>query len=91
MKIKHKIDTEFISICQNILNKNLTLNEWNLTESCDQFQSKKYFGGFDGTENEFTFSYYNKGGKEFWFQLPLSDVDKVISKIITEVEIREAD
>jgi len=91
MGIKHKLDTEFISICQEILKENLDLKDWKLVESTDQFQTKKYTGGFDGTENEFTFSYYDESGKEFWFQLPLSNIEKVEEGIIKEVEIRKAE
>jgi len=91
MAIKHKIDTEFISICQQILKENLDLNEWNLIESSNQFQTEKYCGGFDGTENEFTFSYYDESGNEYWFQLPLSDIEKVENGIIKELEIRKAE
>ena len=91
MKINHKINSEFISICQQILRKNLDLKDWNLIESSDQFQTEKYCGGFDGTENEFTFSYYDESGNEFWFQLPLSDIEKVEKGMIKEIEIREAE
>lgn len=91
MRMKHKIDTEFILICQQILKENLDLNDWNLIESSDQFQTEKYCGGFEGTENEFTFSYYDEKGAEFWFQLPLSDIEKVEKGMITEVEMRKAE
>jgi hypothetical protein len=91
MEIKHKIETEFISVCQQILEENLDLNGWNLIESSDQFQTKNYCGGFDGTENEFTFSYYDKNRNEFWFQIPLSDIEKIEKRIIKEVEIRNAE
>ena len=91
MTNKLKIDAEFISICKQILSKNLDLNEWNLIESSDQFQTEKYCGGFEGTENEFTFSYFGENGNEFWFQLPLADIEKVEKGIITEVEIRKAE
>ena len=91
MRINHEIDAEFISICKQILNENLDLNDWNLIESSDQFQTEKYCGGFDGTENEFTFSYFDEKRNEFWFQLPLGDIEKVEKGIITEVEIRKAE
>lgn len=91
MAIKHKIDTEFISICHKILKENLDLESWSLIESSDQFQTEKYCGGFDGTENEFTFSYYDENKQEFWFQLPLSDIKKIEQGIITEVEVIKPD
>lgn len=85
-----KIDSEFISICQQILKENLELNEWSLIESSDQFRTENYCGGFDGTENEFTFSYYDINRNEFWFQLPLSDIKEVEKGTITEIEMRKA-
>ena len=91
METKHKFDSEFITICQQILQENLDLKDWNLTESSDQFQTNKYCGGFDGTENEFTFSYYDENGNEFWFQLSLLDIKKVEKGIIKEIEIKKAE
>lgn len=91
MENKHKIDSEFIGICKQITEENLDLSEWELIESSDQFQTEKYCGGFDGTENEFTFSYFDKNGNEFWFQLALSDIKKVEKGIIKEIEIRKAE
>ncbi len=86
-----RIDEEFVSICQEILKEGLDLNSWGFVESSDQFQTVKYCGGFDATENEFTFSYYDNNGKEFWLQLPLTDIEKVVNGIIIEIEIREAE
>lgn len=91
MEIKHRIDAEFIGICKQIIKENLDLNSWKLIESSDQFQTEKYCGGFDGTENEFTFSYYDEKGSEFWFQLPLLDIKKAENGMIKEIEIRKAE
>ncbi len=91
MSIIHKIDSEFISICRQILNENLGLKDWDLISSCDQFQTENYCGGFEGSEGEFTFSYYDKNRNEFWFQLPLSDIEKVEKGIITGLEMRKAE
>ena len=88
--MKHKFEPEFLEICRKISQENLDLNEWNLIESSDQFQTNKYCGGFDGTENEFTFSYFDDNNIEFWFQLPLSDIKKVETGMITEIDIRKA-
>ncbi|GGZ94477.1 hypothetical protein [Algibacter mikhailovii] len=91
MVTKHKIDSEFIEICRQIIKENLDLCDWELVESSDQFQTEKYCGGFDGIENEFTFSYFNEYRDEFWFQLSLSDIKKVEKVIIKEIEIRKAE
>ena len=88
--MRHKFEPEFLEICCKISQDNLDLNEWNLIESSDQFQTNKYCGGFDGTENEFTFSYFDDNNVEFWFQFPLSDIKKVETGIITEIDIRKA-
>ncbi|MCR8668045.1 hypothetical protein NO995_10155 [Aestuariibaculum sp. M13] len=91
MVTKHKIDSEFVLICQQIVKENLDLNNWRLIESSDQFQTGKYCGGFDGTENEFTFSYFDENKNEFWFQLALSDIEKVVKGIIKEIEVIKAE
>lgn len=85
-----KLEDEFISICQDILKENLDVEGWKMVESSDQFQTNNYCGGFDGVENEFTFSYYDNVRNEFWFQISLDDIGKVEKGIITEVEIRKA-
>ncbi|APZ47430.1 hypothetical protein BW723_14550 [Polaribacter reichenbachii] len=91
MEITHKINNEFILICKEILRENLDLKEWNLIESCDQFQTENYCGGFEGIEDEFTFSFFNKNREEFWFQITLSDIEKVEKGIIKEIAIRKAE
>nr|WP_298791819.1 hypothetical protein [uncultured Allomuricauda sp.] len=91
MRTQLRIDEEFVSICQQILKEDLDLESWALIESSDQFQTDNYCGGFDSVENEFTFSYYDKNGAKFWFQIPLADIDEVVAGTITELEIREAE
>lgn len=89
--MKFTIDNEFRDICNNIINKNKTKEEWAEIESCDMFQSEKYCGGFDATEMEFCFSLYNKNGKEFWFQLSLNIIKEIIDGKIDELQARKAE
>lgn len=86
----HATGNEFIDICKEILAENKTEEEWAEIESDDQFQTDHYIGGFDATEMEFCFAVWIDGA-EYWFQLPLADIEKVVTGIITEVEIRNAD
>jgi hypothetical protein len=88
--MNHKIETGLKIICKEILGENKTLEEWSEVESSDMYQDSMYCGGFDSTEEEFTFSLY-KDGKEFWFQFPLEDVIKIYDGKITIVKVREAD
>ncbi len=74
--IKIGIDQEFREICEKIISKKLTENEWVEIESSDEFQTENYCGGFDATEMEFCFSFYNKN-QEYWFQLSLTDIKRV--------------
>jgi hypothetical protein len=69
------INEELKSICRQIIEKNLSLEEWAGIESDDMFQTNSFEGGFDGTEKEFVFSYF--GDKEYWFQLSLIQVTKI--------------
>jgi hypothetical protein len=91
MTNKLKIQTEFLEICKMIQDENLDLRNWSLIESSDQFQTINYCGGFDATEEEFCFSYYDENRIEYWFQFPLSDVDKITNGTIKEIEIRKAE
>lgn len=82
-----KIDIEFKEICNRILRRNFSLQEWQEIESDDEFQTENYCGGFDATENEFCFSYYDNDKNEFWFQCSLSEIEQIVNGKITEIEI----
>jgi len=84
-------DIEFISICREILKENLDLENWCLAESSDQFQSDNYCGGFDATEKEFCFSFYDSDKTEYWFQFPLSDVEEIVAGTKVELELRKVE
>lgn len=71
------INEELKSICRQILEQNYSLEEWAGIESDDMFQTDSFEGGFDATENEFVFSYF--GDKEYWFQLSMSEVTRIIN------------
>ncbi|BDD05491.1 hypothetical protein [Aureibacter tunicatorum] len=86
-----KIDSEFRNICSEILEHNLNLENWAEIESDDMFQTENYAGGFDGTELEFCFSYFNEKKDEFWFQFPLSEVSLIVKGQIETLNIRPAD
>ncbi|KGL61860.1 hypothetical protein [Polaribacter sp. Hel1_85] len=91
MEIKHNIDSELFSVFQEIKSLNLDLENWSLIEISDQFQTSNYCGGFDATENEFTFSYFDENKKEYWFQLPIIDIEKIVEGINIEVYMRKAE
>ena len=84
------LSKEFLEICAEIQRRGLSEDQWALLESCDMFQSKNYCGGFDATEMEFTFSYFEPG-KEWWFQFPLVRVEEVLSGVVTKFEARSAE
>ncbi len=88
--MKHKIKDSFKEICEQIIGENKTLEEWSEVESSDMFQNEDYNGGFDATEEEFCFSLY-ENDKEYWFQFPLEDIQKILSEEITTITVREAD
>jgi hypothetical protein len=90
LKLKILIEDEFLHLCNEIQNRNLSLNEWRKIASTDMFQSPNYCGGFDEIEDAFCFSYYDKDGKEFWFQIDLEDVNKIVAESKTSLEIRPA-
>lgn len=71
------IDEQLLSICSDILRENLSVEEWTKNESDDEFQTENYEGGFDGTEKQFVFSFYD--GNEYWFQMTLQQVKEISS------------
>lgn len=88
-RMLHKFENEFYLVCGEIIKESKTVSEWAEIESDDMFQEGIYNGGFDAIEMEFCFSVY-LSNVEYWFQLSLDSVTKVLEKIITEVEIRKA-
>lgn len=85
------VDEELKQICKEIVSENLNLNQWREIESDDMFQSTNYCGGFDATEDAFCFSYFLNKNQEFWFQIKIDEVYKILSSEITEIDARPAD
>ncbi|MEM1324521.1 MAG: hypothetical protein AAGI23_01130 [Bacteroidota bacterium] len=83
-------DDELKELLKEIQQQNKSIAEWKELESSDEFQSAKYCGGFDGTEEKFTFSYF-KGKEEYWFELSTDEVDEVLCGSRVKVELRRAD
>ena len=88
--MKIKIDEEFVSLCKEILSYKKSANEWALIESDDMFKTEKYEGGYDATENEFCFSYYDENHQEYWFQLGMRDIEKISLGEKEEMEVLHA-
>lgn len=88
--MKLKIDDEFKKICSEIISENKTDEEWSEIESGDMFQSEHYCGGYE--DGVFAFGYFGRSDqpdKEFWFEVPLSDLKKIVANEIEEVELNE--
>ena len=63
---------ELRGICRDIVRAAKTKEVWRAEESCDEFQTKHFVGGFDATEDAFCFSYFSPEG-ERWFQFTLDE------------------
>ena len=63
--------TQLVAICREIAARRLSLEQWSAVESCDEFQSERLVGGFEATEGQFTFSYFDVADTEWWFNLTL--------------------
>lgn len=72
-----KVNNELKDILKEIKDLNKNLFEWRAIESSDMFQTQNFCGGFDATEDEFTFSYFTKNN-EYWFQISLLKLDKIL-------------
>lgn len=84
------LDSEFIEICEQIIEEALSAEQWAEIESDDMFRTGKYAGGFDATEMAFCFS-ANLSDSEIWFQLTLEEIDSALQGRITSVDARVAD
>jgi hypothetical protein len=85
---KVKVEKDFRKICEQIIDENKSIHEWCEIESDDMFQNGNYIGGFDATEEEFCFSYFFNE-KEYWFQLSIDEIKKIIDNRILYIEITE--
>jgi hypothetical protein len=82
----HTFHHEFYGICSEIISEQKNLDEWAEIQSDDLFQVGIYEGGFSSIEMEFTFSIFLHDD-EYWFQLPLYAIPKILNKEITEVQL----
>ena len=88
---KIKIEPEFLTILKEIKSENKTIYEWREIESSDMFQSNNYCGGFDATEDKFTFSYYDNRNREFWFEVSLDDIGMILKGEVNQIQTRIPD
>lgn len=54
------------------------------------FQSASFQGGFDATEDAFTFSYWDETKREWWFQLTAEEVRLIYEGTLKSIHIRLA-
>ena len=87
--MQHAIDPELRAICQDIVDRNQSIDDWRETESGDEFQEELYHGGFE--EDAFCFSCYAPDGREFWFEFTLAEAADIAAGRQTFVQLRDAD
>lgn len=84
------VNDDLKSVCEEIVREGKDAAAWSEIESDDMFQTETVHGGFDATEQAFTFSYYDPSGEEYWFQLSLDEVEDVARGVRTTVDVRLA-
>lgn len=85
------VDSSLQRICRDILSKFLSDTDWAAIESDDMFEEGPFVGGYDATENAFTFSYYDSHGNEYWFQLTMEEVGQIGRDEVHHILARPAD
>lgn len=90
MNIKIPINTDLKSICDEIVDDNLTDEQWAAIESDDTFKRESIVGGYDADESAFCFSYFDDEKKEYWFQFDIGTAKKIAEGIEISVEGRPA-
>jgi hypothetical protein len=81
---------ELVQHCLAIAGMRRSVEEWAVFESCDQFQSPHFCGGFEADEKAFCFSYYDLNGTESWFTLSLSQAQAIAQGASVALELRES-
>ena len=89
--MKIQVTNELIDTFREIARENKSDDEWALIESDDMFQSLHYCGGYDATERAFCFSYFPHEGSEYWFQLTLDELRKIVERGFGDVDARPAE
>ena len=84
------VTADLVAICREILAQEYGPEEWAEVESDDMFQRGPFEGGYDATEEAFTFSYRDPGGGELWFQFTLAEAPRIVSGEITRLAARPA-
>lgn len=84
-----KVDEELLSLCNEIHSAGKTDEQWAEIESCDMFQTKKYCGGYDATEQGFWFSYYDQDQTEWWFEFTTESLSKITSGKLQYLDLYE--
>lgn len=72
-----KADDDLRGICREFVAQGRNLNEWDSVESDDMFQRGAFVGGYEGSEQAFTFSYYDAAKKEWWLSFALPVAEKI--------------
>ena len=70
-------DDDLRAICRKIVAEGKSMTEWDLLESDDTFQQGPFVGGYDASEQGFTFSYYDASKKEWWLSFSLPVAEKI--------------
>jgi hypothetical protein len=84
------VDDELRALCLRIVEEGLDEDQWALSESDDMFQSEHFAGGYEALERAFCFSYYDASATEYWFQIPLQDVQRIARGEDMEIPVRPA-
>ena len=84
------VEPELKQICVKIVAQRWSEQEWALREADDWFQTERYEGGYDATEEAFCFSYYAPDSKEYWFQVTLAEVEDIVAGSVRNVAARPA-
>ena len=86
-----EIESQFKDICNEILLRGWSKEEWAERESDDELHAERYSGGYDADEEAFCFSYFAADGIEYWFQVTMEEIVDLSEGRKTTVDARVAD
>ena len=84
-------DSEFVSICRQVVEHGWTDVDWAARESDDWFQTQNFIGGYDADEGAFCFSFFDASREEWWFQVTLAETQMISAGERPVIALRPAE
>jgi len=83
------VDAGLKDVCREIVDRELSEQDWAALEDPDCFRSSRYFGGYDAAARIFRFSWIDPAGEQVTVGFSLADASRILNGELTEVPLAE--